>query len=104
MNSPSGLDPTTTGTATAAASGLAALTRIAPLALGGGRRAGRLIERNVMVYRRHWILLVSGLFEPFFYLLSIGVGLATLVGPSTSTAWSCRTRCSWRPACWPPRP
>ena len=34
-----------------------------------------------MVYRRGWILLVSGFFEPFFYLLSIGIGLNTLVGP-----------------------
>jgi lipooligosaccharide transport system permease protein len=81
MNGPPGLARTTTGPATGTASGLAALARITPLALIGGRRAGRLVERNVMVYRRHWILLVSGLFEPFFYLLSIGVGLATLVGP-----------------------
>jgi lipooligosaccharide transport system permease protein len=61
--------------------GVAALARITPIALIGGRRAGRLVERNLLVYRRHWILLVSGLVEPFFYLLSIGVGLATLVGP-----------------------
>jgi lipooligosaccharide transport system permease protein len=39
------------------------------------------VERNVYVYRRGWIFLVSGFFEPFFYLLSIGVGLSVLVGP-----------------------
>jgi len=57
------------------------LLRITPPAFFGTRRAGRLIERNVYVYRRGWILLVSGFFEPFFYLLSIGIGLSTLVGP-----------------------
>ena len=33
------------------------------------------------VYRRGWVFLVSGFFEPFFYLLSIGLGLNHLVGP-----------------------
>ena len=41
----------------------------------------RIIERNVVVYRRGWIFIVSGFFEPFFYLLSAGVGLGHLVGP-----------------------
>jgi len=53
---------------------------ITPFALLGTRRAGRLIERNILVYRRGWIYFVSGFFEPFFYLLSIGVGLSKLVG------------------------
>ena len=55
--------------------------RITPAALLGSRRAVRLVERNVYVYRRSWIYLVSGFFEPFFYLLSIGVGMRSLVGP-----------------------
>ena len=55
--------------------------RITPLALLGGRHAGRILERNILVYRRAWIFLVSGFFEPLFYLLSIGVGLSHLVGP-----------------------
>jgi lipooligosaccharide transport system permease protein len=54
--------------------------RITPWAALGSRRAGRLIERNIVVYRRGWPLLVSGFFEPLFYLLSIGVGLNKLVG------------------------
>jgi lipooligosaccharide transport system permease protein len=54
--------------------------RITPPAALGSRRALRLVERNVRVYRRQWIFLVSGFFEPFFYLLSIGVGLNGLVG------------------------
>ena len=55
--------------------------RITPGALLGSRRSRRVVERNMVVYRRGWILLVSGFFEPFFYLLSIGIGLNTLVGP-----------------------
>lgn len=46
-----------------------------------GRRAVRLLERNVMVYRRIWIVLISGFFEPLFYLLGIGFGIGSLVGP-----------------------
>lgn len=46
-----------------------------------GTRAARLIERNVMVYRRIWIVLVSGFFEPVFYLLAIGFGIGSMVGP-----------------------
>ncbi len=56
------------------------LTRVAPPVLFGGRRAGLLIERNVMVYRRGWLVIVSGFFEPLFYLLSIGLGIGALVG------------------------
>ncbi len=55
--------------------------RLTPWALLGSRRALRLVERNILVYRRGWIFLVSGFFEPFFYLLSIGIGLNRLVGP-----------------------
>ncbi|MGH9917774.1 MAG: ABC transporter permease, partial [Nitrososphaerales archaeon] len=58
----------------------AAALRITPIGLVGTRRARRLVERNIMVYRRGWIFFVSGFFEPFFYLLSIGVGLNKLVG------------------------
>lgn len=54
--------------------------RITPPVLLGSRRARRLVERNVMVYRRGWVYIVSGFFEPLFYLLSIGIGLNGLVG------------------------
>ena len=64
-----------------AAAGTSAGTalRITPVGLLGTRRAGRLVERNIRVYRRLWMYFVSGFFEPFFYLLSIGVGLGKLV-------------------------
>jgi lipooligosaccharide transport system permease protein len=44
----------------------------------GGARY--LVERNAMVYRREWLVLVSGFLEPVFYLFSIGVGVSKLVG------------------------
>ena len=43
------------------------------------RRSMRLIERNGMVYRRTWIVIVSGFFEPLLYLLGIGYGIGSLV-------------------------
>jgi lipooligosaccharide transport system permease protein len=42
-------------------------------------RARRLVERNVMVYRHQWIIIVSGVFEPIFYLLGIGLGLGGII-------------------------
>lgn len=61
---------------------IAGAGRIAPPfpLLLGSRRAGRLIERNLFVYRRIWIVLFTGFFEPIFYLLGIGFGLGGIVG------------------------
>jgi lipooligosaccharide transport system permease protein len=42
-------------------------------------RARRLVERNVMVYRHQWIVILSGVAEPIFYLLGIGMGLGGLI-------------------------
>src|SRR3984885_1450875 len=75
-----------TGTSTEAASALdqrspGVAARITPLALLGGRHASRVLERNILVYRRSWVFIRSGFFEPLFYLLSVGVGLSHLVGP-----------------------
>jgi lipooligosaccharide transport system permease protein len=42
-------------------------------------RARRLVERNVMVYRHQWIIILSGVFEPIFYLLGIGLGLGGII-------------------------
>lgn len=55
-------------------------TRVVPTALWDVRRPQRMIERSVMSYRRNWMVLVSGFFEPLFYLLSIRLGLSALVG------------------------
>jgi len=63
-------------------SALAALTRIAPAGFGS-RRAALLVERNAYVYRRTWLVIFSGFFEPLFYLLGIGFGLGALIGGVT---------------------
>ena len=54
--------------------------RVLPPLRSSRGRARRLVARNVVAYRRGWIFLVSGFFEPLFYLLSIGLGLNHLVG------------------------
>ena len=35
--------------------------------------------RNYIVYREAWKLFVTGFLEPFFYLLSIGIGVGALI-------------------------
>jgi lipooligosaccharide transport system permease protein len=42
--------------------------------------AVRLVERSAMVYRRTWIIMLSGFVEPVLYLMSIRLGLGRLVG------------------------
>ena len=55
------------------------LLRMLPPNVYAGR-ASVLLERSARVYRRAWLIIVSGFFEPLFYLLSFGAGLGTLVG------------------------
>jgi lipooligosaccharide transport system permease protein len=54
--------------------------RVTPPIWRAARRPHRLMERAVMVYRRTPMILLSGFFEPLFYLLSIRVGFGSLVG------------------------
>jgi lipooligosaccharide transport system permease protein len=44
------------------------------------RRGRRLFERNLVYYRAQWRVLLSGAFEPLFYLVSVGYGLGALLG------------------------
>jgi lipooligosaccharide transport system permease protein len=53
--------------------------RIAPPLLFSGRRASRILERKLMVYRHLWLTFVAGFFEPLFYLLSVRIGIGKLV-------------------------
>ena len=53
--------------------------RVAP-PLDARKRFLRMTERNVVGYARAWPVLLTGLFEPFLYLLSIGIGVGVLVG------------------------
>jgi lipooligosaccharide transport system permease protein len=55
-------------------------SRLFPTRPLGGWRAHKVLERDVLVYRHSWLVIVSGFFEPVFYLLGIGYGLGTLVG------------------------
>jgi lipooligosaccharide transport system permease protein len=39
-----------------------------------------LVERNLVIYRHTWYLLLAEIFEPVLYLLSMGAGIGALVG------------------------
>jgi lipooligosaccharide transport system permease protein len=69
------LAPTATPTAPAP-------PRSNPLAVAWARiwRARRLVERNILVYRHQWIIIFSGVFEPIFYLIGIGLGIGGIIG------------------------
>lgn len=59
------------------------MTRVAghaasPLSLVGPGR--HVFHRNVVFYRHSWSVIVSGFFEPVFYLAAIGLGVGELVG------------------------
>ncbi len=60
--------------------GVALPARVVPSLPSGGRFAWRLVQRNLVTGRRQWLLIVSGLFEPVFYLLGLGIGVGALVG------------------------
>jgi lipooligosaccharide transport system permease protein len=40
----------------------------------------RVVERNIVSYRRLWLILFSAMFEPMIFLFGLGVGLGQLVG------------------------
>jgi lipooligosaccharide transport system permease protein len=54
--------------------------RILPRSAFGAHRSWRLVERNLTSSRDGWLVVVSGFFEPLFYLLALGVGVGALVG------------------------
>ncbi len=54
--------------------------RIAPWLPFGSGRALHLVYRNLTAARRYWLVMVSGFFEPLFYLVGLGIGVGTLVG------------------------
>jgi lipooligosaccharide transport system permease protein len=69
-------------TSRGAAGGLRALASFVPVPAGAGM-ARALIRRNLTAWKHFWPTLVSGFFEPVFYLYSLGIGLGALVGPVT---------------------
>jgi lipooligosaccharide transport system permease protein len=54
---------------------VARLTRPWPLV-----RPTHIVERNTLVYRRTFMILFTGFFEPLFYLFSMGFGVGSLIG------------------------
>ncbi|MBL8929431.1 MAG: ABC transporter permease [Kineosporiaceae bacterium] len=48
--------------------------------------AARVIERNVLAYRRLWVAFLTGFAEPVFYLFSLGLGVGALVHSVTTDA------------------
>jgi len=43
-------------------------------------RPAYVLERNVLAYRRMWLIFMTGFAEPVIYLLSIGLGVGGLIG------------------------
>lgn len=58
---------------------MTAALRVLPF-LRWRHRPWRLVERNVLAYRRIWYIFLSGFAEPLLFLLSIGIGVGKLVG------------------------
>lgn len=42
-------------------------------------RALKMVRRNLMAYRHHWMAFFTGFFEPVFYLLAVGFGVGQFV-------------------------
>jgi lipooligosaccharide transport system permease protein len=64
-------------------SGPVLLLRVVPPILRRSDRAHRMIERSLYVNKMSWMIIVSGFFEPLFYLFSIRIGFGSLVGDVT---------------------
>jgi lipooligosaccharide transport system permease protein len=54
------------------------LMRVLPSSIYVGR-ATTLVQRAMLTNRRAWLAILSGFFEPVFYLLALGVGFGKLV-------------------------
>jgi lipooligosaccharide transport system permease protein len=61
------------------APGRALVPRVMPPISIGSRRAIHPFERSLYLYRRTWLVLASGFFEPLFYLFAVGFGIGSLV-------------------------
>jgi len=57
----------------------AAISTAVARPLRAGEATTLLLYRNILVYRRAWVVFVTGFLEPLFYLFSIGIGVGKLV-------------------------
>ena len=73
------LDTAGAGRAAAAPPPLPLLARLLPAGSYAGR-PGALVRRSATAARRTWLAIVSGIFEPVFYLVAMGQGLGSLIG------------------------
>ena len=64
---------------TAPTTGLPGVLRILPPGMYAGR-GHVILERAFRVYSKAWLLILSGFFEPLFYLFALGTGLKSFVG------------------------
>src|SRR3954447_11611151 len=46
--------------------------------LGAGEATSLLLYRNLLAYRRAWMVFATGFLEPVFYLFSIGIGVGKM--------------------------
>jgi len=60
-------------------SAISLIARALPVPAGAGM-ARTLVRRNITAWTHAWPTIVSGFFEPVFYLFSLGVGIGALVG------------------------
>lgn len=56
--------------------------RVVPVGSYAGR-ARAVVERSALVNRRNWLLVLSGVFEPLFYLFALGIGFGGIIGHLT---------------------
>lgn len=56
------------------------LGRVVPPSAIPSGRFRTVVYRDVLAAKQWWITIVSGFFEPLFYLFSLGIGLGALVG------------------------
>ena len=43
-------------------------------------RPALIVQRNMLVYRHSSMVIISGFFDPLFYLFSMGFGVGSLIG------------------------
>lgn len=79
-----------------------AVSRSRPLRALYAGNARSVMQRGWSATRStNWLVIVSGFFEPIFYLLSLGIGFAGWSATSPRPAASrCRTRRSSPRRCW----
>ena len=59
-------------------------TRYRPLSSLSSGNTGAVVFRGLLATKsNNWMIVVSGFFEPIFYLLSLGLGLGTFIGTVT---------------------